>query len=308
MLALILNMIILTFNSAHAENPSPQLVGWGNLFLPGLGATLRGSPERGLGQLGYEGATFAAGYSLADQKGLSSLDGISDTFSAYKTIGTSRNSQQNINPKMFSDIFLEFSIKSHLVNTFIEYRDAYKARGITEGLDQHSATEGLLTPFDKKYLAETDVWIPLAIVAGAFTADYLTTTPNANQPLTPGSNLLYAFNYGIWQPLGSGYPEEVAYRGFLQHEVQNASGSSLLAIFTETTAFAFSHEPGSGRYTAAAVGLYLGYLADKHHGDLGPGSFLHFWGNLIMGLESVLLNAKAQKTTMPGGFTAQFNF
>ena len=258
--------------------------------------------------MGYEGSTFAAGYALADKKGVSSLDGIANSFNSYKLLGSSRNSQQNINAKMYSDILLEFSIKSHLVNTFIEYRDAYKAQGITEGLDQHTAIEGLLIPFDKKYLEEADVWIPLAIVAGAFTADYLTTTPNANQPLTPGSNLLYAFNYGIWQPLGSGYPEEVAYRGFLQHEVQNATGSPLAAILAESTAFAFSHEPGGGRYTAAAVGLYLGYLTHQHHGDLGPGSFLHFWGNLIMGVESVLLSAKAQRTTMPAGFTVQFNY
>lgn len=294
--------------STEAKAVSPQLVGWGNLFLPGFGATLRDSPARGLGQLSYEGATFAVGYTLSTQKGFSSLDGINDTFSTYKLSAAGRNLQANVDRKMVSDIFLEFSIKAHLVNTYIEYRDAYRDIGITDGLDQHTALEGLLIPFDKKYLEQSDVWIPLALVFSAFTADYLTVKPDSTQPLTPSSNLLYTFNYGVWQPLGSGYPEEVAYRGFLQHEVKNLTGSPLAAVLAQTLAFSFSHEPGGGRYTAAAVGLYMGYLAEKYNGDLGPGSFLHFWGNLLMGVEGILVNAKAQRTTMPGAFTVQFNY
>jgi len=276
--------------------------------LPGLGSTLMGEPVMGLWQLGYESSTFVVGYSLAEKKGLSSLDGISDSFSVYRSSGQFRNLQSNIDKKMYSDIFLEFAIKAHLVNTFIAYRDAYREQGITADLDQHTPEEGMMIPFEKKYLEQEDVWIPLAVVFAAFTADYLTTSVESIQPLTPSSNTLYAFNYGIWQPLGSGYPEEVAYRGFLQHEFKNLTGSPLLSIIGETAAFSMSHEPGAGRYTAGVVGLYLGYLAHKYHGDLGPGSFVHFWGNLLMGVEGILLNSKFQRTTMPGAFTVQFNY
>jgi hypothetical protein len=292
---------------AHADT-DPRLVGWGNLFVPGLGATLRGDPGRGAIQFGYEGTTFTAGYALSDTKGFSSLDGISDTFKPFNQRARSRNAQEDISSKMGSDILLEFAIKSHLVNTFTEYRDAFKARGITEGLDQHTPLEGLELPFEKTYITEPDVWIPLALVAAAITIDYVTTTPTAITPLNGSSNSLYAFNYGVWQPIGSGYPEEVAYRGFLQNEIKTTTGSPLLAVLLQSIAFAFSHEPGSGRYSAALVGAYLGYLAEKHRGDLGPGTVLHFWGDALLGLESILLSNKGQRSTPAAGFSLQFNY
>jgi hypothetical protein len=288
--------------------PNPHLVGWANLVFPGLGATLRDDPGRGLLQFGYEGATFAGGYALSDRKGFSSLDGISDTFRPFNKSKGARNAQEGIESKMTSNILLEFSIKSHLVNTFTEYRDAFKERGITEGLDQHTAIEGMILPFSTTYIKEPDVWIPLALVAAAVTLDYATSSPGAITPLNGSSNALYSFNYGVWQPLGSGYPEEVAYRGFLQHELKSATGSPFLAVALQSLAFAFSHEPGGGRYSAALVGTYLGYLAEKHHGDLGPGATLHFWGDALLGVESLLLSNKAQHTTPQAGFSLQFNY
>lgn len=288
--------------------PNPHLVGWANLVFPGLGATLRGDAGRGLVQLSYEGATFGAGYALSDTKGFSSLDGISDSFKPFNKSKGARNAQEGIESKMAANIFLEFSIKAHLVNTFTEYRDAFKARGITEGLDQHSPIEGMILPFSTTYIKEPDVWIPLALVAAAVTLDYATSSPGAITPLNGSSNALYSFNYGVWQPLGSGYPEEVAYRGFLQHELKSATGSPLLAVVLQALAFAFSHEPGGGRYSAALVGTYLGYLSEKHHGDLGPGTTLHFWGDTLLGVESLLLSNRAQHTTPQAGFSLQFNY
>jgi hypothetical protein len=297
-----------TSTPSSEYGPNPRVVGWANLFVPGLGATLRGDPARGFTQLGYEGSTFVAGYEMSDTKGFSSLDGISDTFKPFNRSAKTRNAQDDITEKMGSDILLEFSIKAHLTNTFTEYRDAFKARGITDGLDQHTELEGLTLPFSKTYMSEPDVWIPLALVAAAITLDYVTTSQTAVTPLTGSSNALYGFNYGVWQPIGSGYPEEAAYRGFLQNEIKTTTGSPLLAIILQSVAFAFSHEPGNGRYSAALVGMYLGYLSEKHHGDLGPGTTLHFWGDTLLGLESVLLSNKAQHTTPQGGFSVQFNY
>ena len=194
------------------------------------------------------------------------------------------------------------------MNTFFTYRDAYREMGITEGLDQHTALEGLTLPFSKKYLLEPDVWFPLLLVAGAIAVDYANTSTESIQPLNPSSNLLYNFNYGIWQPLGSGYPEEAFYRGFLQHEVTQATNSPLLGILTQSIAFAFSHEPGPGRFSAGAVGAYLGYLAYKHHGDLGPGVTLHFWGDFLLGVETIILSHRGQRTTAQGGLAIQYNY
>ena len=269
---------------------------------------IRGNWGKGATQTLYEGGTFATGYALSSSKGFSSLDGISDSFKPFNLSNKNRNRQISLEQKMESDMLLEFSIKSHMTNTFIAYRDAYKDRGITEGLDQHTAYEGLMIPFEKTYFTEPDVWIPLALVAAAVAIDYATTTPDAVQPLNASSNVLYDFNYGVWQPLGSGYPEEAFFRGFLQHEVTDMTNSPFVGILAQSLAFAFSHEAGNGRYSAAAVGGYLGYLAYKHKGDLGPGVTLHFWGDFILGLETILLSQKGQHTTTQGGFSLQYNY
>lgn len=287
---------------------NPHVIGWTNLLIPGSGKILQGEITEGLIQTGYETGTFLGGYQLSGDKSFSSLDGISDSFKPFSSSQRLRNAQVSVDQKMFSNILLEFSIKAHMTNTFMDYRDAYKNEGITEGLDQHTALDTFSIPFQKEYLLESDVWIPLALVASAVVVDFVTTTTSAIQPLTPQSNLLYDFNYGLWQPLGSGYPEEAFFRGFLQHEVKTATDSPALGVLAQTIAFAFSHEPGNGRYSAALVGGYLGYLTEKHHGDLGPSSALHFWGDLLLGIETALLSHKAQKTTSQAGFTYQYNF
>jgi hypothetical protein len=204
---------------------------------------------------------------------------------------------------------LEFAIKSHMVNTFIAYRDAYRAEGITDGLDQRTWWEGMTVPFHKESLEDPWVYIPLALIAAATAVDYFTSGPDTNlSALSPTSNFLYSAHYGLWEPLGSGYPEEAFYRGFIQHEVKTATGSPVAAILAESTLFAFSHGAGSGRYSAALVGTYLGYLAERNNGDLGPGITVHFWGDLLLGVETILISQRDQRSTAQGGLSMQFNY
>jgi hypothetical protein len=275
--------------------------------VPGLGESLNGNPGGGLAQAGYELGTFALGYHLSPTKGIDSLDGIRDTFVPY--VATKRNGQVSINSQMTSDILLEFSIKSHMTNTFVAYRDANKARGITDGIDQRTWWEGFTTPFELKNLDDPWVYVPLAMIAAAVTVDYMTSKPNsALQPLTPTSNLLYDSHYGLWEPIGSGWPEEAFYRGFLQREFTLASGSPVLGVLGESALFALSHEAGSGRFSAALVGLYLGYLAERNHGNLGPGITVHFWGDLLLGLETILISHRDQRTSPQGALGIQINY
>jgi membrane protease YdiL (CAAX protease family) len=98
------------------------------------------------------------------------------------------------------------------------------------------------------------------------------------------------------------------YRGFVQNEFQSLTDSPLASITLTSIAFAFSHQPGDGRYTAGMAGAYLGYLAFKNHGQLGPGIALHFWSSVILGVENILLNAKGQSNTPPGVFSVQVPF
>ena len=159
---------------ASDSTPNPSVVGWSNLVFPGAGEAIRGNWDTGAIQAGYEFGTFGGGYALSEETGIQSLDGLQDTFVPFSS-GRVRNRQASIEQHMESQILLEFSIKAHMTNTFLAYRDAYKARGITEGLDQHSALDGLAIPFDKRYIEMPDVWIPLALVAGLLVVDYSTT-------------------------------------------------------------------------------------------------------------------------------------
>jgi hypothetical protein len=286
---------------------NPHLVGWGNTFVPGLGETLNGNPGVGLTQFAYETGTFVWGYTLSPRSGISSLDGISDTFATSNRVA--RNGQVSINSELYSDMLLEFALKTHLTNTFVAYRDAYKAEGITEGLDQRTWWEGFETPFEAKSFDDPWVYIPLAFIAVGLTVDYLTSAPDSSYAaFSPTSNFLFAAHYGAWEPLGSGWPEESFYRGFLQREFTQATNSPLIGVLAESTAFAFSHEAGSGRLSAGAVGAYLGYLSWKNNGNLGPGITVHFWGDLLLGLETILISHRDQRTTPQSALGVQFNY
>jgi membrane protease YdiL (CAAX protease family) len=286
---------------------NPHLVGWGNLIMPGLGETLNGNPVGGATQFGYEVGTFTLGYELSPRSGIASLDGIRDTYQPYQV--NARNGQTQINSQLYSDMILEFAIKSHMTNTYIAYRDAYRAQGITAGLDQRTWWEGFATPFQTKSFEDPWVYVPLIAIAAAVALDFYTSQPDNNlSPLSPTSNFLYTSHYGLWEPLGSGWPEESFYRGFLQHEFKTATGSPLFAILAESAVFAFSHQAGSGRYSAAVVGAYLGYLAERNNGNLGPGITVHFWGDFLLGIETILISQRDQRSTPQGGLSLQFNY
>jgi hypothetical protein len=286
---------------------NPHLVGWGNAFIPGLGETLNGNPVSGVTQAVYETGTFLWGYNLSPRSGIASLDGITDTFQSYSR--GQINGQSSVNNELYSDALLEFAIKSHMANTFIAYRDAWAAQGVTEGIDQRTWWEGFATPFQRKSFEDPWVYVPLIAIATGLVVDYLTSGPdNSMSALTPTSNALYTAHYGLWEPLGSGFPEEAFYRGFLQREVTLATGSPVLGILGESVAFAFSHEAGNGRISAGLVGLYLGYLAQKYNGNLGSGITVHFWGDLFLGVETILLSNRNQRTTPQTALGVQFNY
>jgi hypothetical protein len=61
-----------------------------------------------------------------------------------------------------------------------------------------------------------------------------------------------------------------------------------------TLAFSLAHSP-EGRIGAAVSGAYLGYLAHRYGGRLGPGTAVHFWSVLLLDIETVLLTWHAQR-------------
>jgi hypothetical protein len=289
--------------------PNYHLVGWLNTFVPGSGQALLGRPYLGLFQLGAEVGTFAWGYSISKRTPLT-LDGVPEAIPQFNRL--TPRSQSDITGPLYADMLQEFGIKYHFVNTFDSYREAAKRQGVTEGIDQTPTADLFMAPFKAKNLSDAWVWIPIALTAAYVTYDYIHTVNdgglNRQALLSPYSNYLYSVNYLGVQPFGSGAPEEMFFRGFLQNEFYSAVPSEWFSIPLTTALFTFAHAPGDGRFTAAVAGAYLGFLADRNHGQLSKGITVHFWGDLLLGLETVLLNQKAQRSIAPGAFQVQINY
>jgi hypothetical protein len=296
-------------NLPSHSGPNYHLVGWLNTFVPGSGQVLLGNPWLGAFQFGAEVSTFTAGYEISARTPLT-LDGVPEQVPQFNRL--TPRSQSDISGPLYADMLQEFGIKYHFVNTFDSYREAAKMNGITEGIDQTSTGDLFIAPFKADNWSSPWVWIPIASVAAYVTYDYINTTNNGSlnrqAVLSPYSNYLYTVNYVGVQPFGSGAPEEMFFRGFLQHEFYSAVPSEFFSIPLTTALFTFAHAPGNGRFTAAVAGAYLGYLADRNDGKLSQGITVHFWGDLLLGLETVLLNQKAQRSIAPGAFQVQINY
>jgi len=289
-------------------NPNYHLVGWTNAILPGGGQLLYGNYWQAGFEALYETSSFYLGYRLSNGD-VFSLDGFEAPRPGLRNRKLGVISMED---QLGGNMIQEFGIKAHMVNVFNNYRDAALKNGAQNSwIDQTPTVDLFMKPFDKNVISDNWVWIPIAAVALSSGIDYYLQTKDSiaqTNRLTPTSNVMYAFNYSVWQSFGSGAPEEMFYRGFMQNEFQTMTSSPLAAIALTTVAFSFSHEPGDGRYTAAIAGSYLGYLAYRNHGNLGPGIAVHFWSEVILGIENFLLNHKGQTSSPPGGFSVQLPF
>lgn len=288
--------------------PNYHLVGWSNVFLPGSAQLMLGNYTLGVAQGAVELGTFIWGYELSRLSPIS-LDGVPDELPSFSR--QSRLGQTNINKALYADMLQEIGIKTHFVNTFLAYREAAKDDPeASKRIDQRSLKDMFLGPLSLSAFEDPWVYVPGAILVIETGLVYFIdrNTLGRGAVLTPYSNFLYGLNYGVLQPIGSGVPEEMFYRGFLQNELLSLVDSPFFAIPISSAAFAFSHQPGPGRLTAAVAGGYLGYLAYRYPGNLAPGITLHFWGAVMLGIQTILLNSDSQKSTPLGSTLVQINF
>ena len=300
---------LLTFARFDAIAGNYHLVGWFNTFVPGGGQLLLGDYRLAVSQAIVEAGTFGWGYALSRREPMT-LDGVPEELPTY-VVSRRRAAQGDITKALYADLLQEVGIKTHMTDVFLAYRQA--AASETEAssrIDQSAPLELFLAPFQSENLTNPWVYLPLGMIAAEVAVDYFTSRGNVdrNAPLTPTSNFLYTLNYAFWQPIGSGAPEEMFYRGFLQNELYNLVPSPFFSIPVAATAFALSHEPGPGRWSAALAGTYLGYLAHRYAGRLGPGITVHFWGVVLLGVETVFLSHDAQRTTPPAAAYVQVNY
>jgi len=273
--------LLVSLNTQASWAADFRTVGWANAFLPGGGALLLGEPLQAGAQAAIEVGAFGIGYSLSEQHNID-LDG-AITDQSFR--GNS------------AEFLQEIGIKYHFMNVFNSYRQAYLVNASDEGqgIDQHTTTDLFKAPFNTEVLSEPTVWVPLAITAVAISIDYASQMKNLSptQKFNTGTNFYTGLNQLVTYPIGSGVPEEMFYRGFLQNEFYHWVNSPFFSIPMSSLAFAFSHSPGL-RWEAGLSGLYLGYLAYRNHGDLSSGIAVHFWSVVMLGVESLFLILHSQ--------------
>lgn len=316
--------------------PDYHLVGWFNTFIPGGGQALLGDYPLAGTQAVLETGTMIYGYHLSKRSPLT-LDGVPEDLPVVggKNITTTKtnttcvktqkiggknvctkfatttsssssvsidNDEHDFKKPLYADLLLEFGIKYHMVNVFNAYREAYQLNGSPgdEMIDQRPTKDLFLDPFQLDNFKSPWVWGALAIVAGATIYDFNNQVTNGITPIQKMNGYstgLFAFNYIAWRPIGSGAPEEMFYRGFLQNEMYDIVPSPFFSIAMSSLAFSFSHGANTGSRIGAGIsGLYLGWLAHKEHGNLAQGITLHFWSDLFLGIETLLLTKKGGDT------------
>src|SRR4051794_25684926 len=107
---------LLSQSAALAEDKiSPAAVGWGNLFVPGLGATLTDHPVAGLAEATLELGSFYGG-TLLGAEGRFRIDGSVDI-----------PESGHVGSAVTARILQQFGLKYHFYNTFYHYQQAVLA-------------------------------------------------------------------------------------------------------------------------------------------------------------------------------------
>ena len=321
--------------STALTSPDASIVGWSNVLLPGAGRFFLGDTSRAALEFGGEFATFGAGYALKTRNAHFDLDGFTenDEVVSFATLrrcepgGRGRRRRRCINSatpesesssrQMKADLsaaLQEIGIKAHMTNVFLSYRTALERNGGTksgQGIDLRPTRELFEDPFRTEVLESPWVWAPLATLLAFTVADATSGKHGSDIHSVPelnfGARASFTFNQVALYPVGSAAPEEMFYRGFVQNEVNRASGSDWVAVPASAAAFAFSHG-SEGRPLAAISGLYLGILAARAHGNLSQGIAVHYWSVLILGLGAVVSTLRKAGDAPPAALVSTFRF
>jgi membrane protease YdiL (CAAX protease family) len=299
----VLACALLASPRAWAGDVSPALVGWGNTFVPGLGATLLGRPWQGGAELGLSVGAYVGGAELA-KDGAFTIDG---------SVLVPLNS--NVTKPLVGQILQEFGLKYHMWNTFHHYQEASldpsqeeTQRHYQQPLYRGDWKDVLFAPFKWKNISTAWTYVPvLASTLYLFYSYNTTTVTNQGFRASPGQEVFYGLTQGVVIPLGSSFGEEVMFRGFVQRELHYYTGSALLAIAGQTLLFTAIHPPEL-RAGAAVGGAYFGFSVDHFDGDLEPAIATHFWIDLVGGGLEYLLFRKVQGKSVPFAASLQIPF
>jgi membrane protease YdiL (CAAX protease family) len=274
------------------ERMSAGAIGWGNLLVPGLGATLRDEPGVGLREAGLEIGSFYGGTILAPEKRFR-IDGSIDL-----------PESGNINNAVVAQTLQQFGLKYHFYNTFAHYQetalenaDTAHEKNNPQPLYTGTASDTLKAPFEWQNLSSLWAWPVILFGATYLTIDYKTgSVPRQPLSLTPSGEALLGGSQVAAVPIGSYAGEDPLFRGFMQRELIGMTGSVPLAIVTQSALFSILHE---NHQNAFVVGVYLGISTMQNKGQLGPAMAVHFWLDLFDGLFTYLRERRAAGESAP---------
>ena len=321
-----LSLALFVAGPCQAEPPSYHLVGWVNTAVPGGGQYLLGNPLKGAIQTTLEAGTFGWGYSLSRRSPLT-LDGVPEDLplpsahiSTRKTtalvckinprthknecsnvISTSStfvaSSEVDISKSLYADWLQEFGLKYHMVNVFESYREAAGTNSAIgdQKIDQTPTGDLFLAPFKWDNVSSLWVFPAVIVTAAALIYNYQNSSTDGSfgqiSPLNKGSQRLYDTTYLAVLPAGSGAPEEMFYRGFVQHELYGLVQSAVFSVGVSTALFAFSHS-ADDRPSAAVSGAYEGIVTHVHKGELSKAIAYHFWADVLAGFYQIAVVRK----------------
>lgn len=273
---------------------SPAAVGWGNLLVPGLGATLRNLPSQGLQEATIELGTYFGG-TFGVREGGFSIDG------SVKIPTTA-----SLSGPVVGQALQEFGLKYHFYNTFYHYQQAVLASANSEReqsnpqkIYQGTWKDMLSAPFAWKNLSSHWVY-PLVLASGAYMFySYKTTTIQRFNFRTSASNeALYGASQISVIPVTGAIGEEPLFRGFMMREMQSYTKSNIAALVIQSSLFTLIH-PSSMRASGFASGIYFGMMTNHFDGNIEPAIAAHFWVNVLDGIVSYLTLRRAQGKNTP---------
>jgi len=277
-----------------AATVDPAAVGWGNLFVPGLGATFRGRPGKGLAEAGLELGTYFGG-TFGVREGGFSIDG-----------SVSIPTSPRLGEPIIGQSLQEFGLKYHFYNTFYHYqqaaldlKDTERERAKLQPLYQGTWKDMLAAPFSLKNLGSP--WVYSLIGASAiyliYSYQHTAITPFKFR-ITASNEALYGISQTTVIPVTGAIGEEPLFRGFIMRETRQYTQSAVAALLIESTMFTLLH-PADLRESGFLSGIYFGLMTNHFDGNIEPAIAAHFWVNVIDGLVTYWTLRRAQGKNTP---------
>jgi membrane protease YdiL (CAAX protease family) len=284
---LVATLALLPFARALAEPTPPTeerkvsapLVGWGNLFVPGLGATIRGKPGTGLLEASTEIGLYYGG-TFGVKEGNFGIDG-----------SVNVPHSNHLGRPVLGQIMQELGLKYHFYNTFQHYQRAVLASAKDREIDKlqpiykGDLKDIMTAPFQWKNVSSPWVWPVIAASTGYLLYSYKTTgvTRFTNFHVSSADENLFGASQAIVIPIGGMMGEEPLFRGFMMREMRSYTNSAVAALILESAAFTALH-PSDLQASAFASGILFGLMTNHFDGNIEPAIAAHFWVNVVSGL------------------------